>query len=136
MGPQSPRTRREVIGATLDTGALIAIERGTRRMQALLDEAAIADAVLAVPAAVVAQAWRGQPRQVRLARFLRQRNVEVVQLDNPAARAAGVLCGRAGTDDVVDASVVLCARQRHHDVVTSDPDDLRLLDPTLRLLEP
>lgn len=136
MGPQSPGTRRELIGATLDTGALIAIERGSRRMQALLDEAAIADAVLAVPVGAVAQAWRGQPRQARLARFLRQRKVEVVPLDDPTARAAGVLCGRAGTDDVVDASVVLCARQRHHGVVTSDPGDLRLLDPTLRLFEP
>lgn len=123
-------------GATLDTGALIAIERGSRRMQALLDEAAVADAVLAVPAGVVGQAWRGQPRQARLARFLRQPNVDVVALDEPAARAAGVLCGRAATNDVVDASVVLCARQRQHDVVTSDPGDLRVLDPTLRFLEP
>lgn len=85
---------------------------------------------------MVAQAWRGQPRQARLVRFLRQRNVEAVQLDDPLARAAGVLCGRTGSDDVVDVSVVLCARQRHHVVVTSDPDDLRLLDPTLRLVEP
>ncbi|HUR24172.1 MAG TPA: PIN domain-containing protein [Acidimicrobiales bacterium] len=121
---------------TLDTGALIAIERGSRRMQALLDEAGVAHAVLAVPAGVVGQAWRGQPRQALLARFLGQHNVEVVPLDDLTARAGGVLCGRAGTDDIVDASVVLCARQRGHHVVTSDHSDLRLLDPELRLLRP
>jgi hypothetical protein len=46
-----------VAGVTLDTGALIAIERGDPRLHALLDEAAAIGADLAVPAAVVAQAW-------------------------------------------------------------------------------
>ncbi|MDQ4089714.1 MAG: PIN domain-containing protein [Actinomycetota bacterium] len=123
-------------GVTLDTGALIAIERGSRRMQALLDEAAVAGEVVAVPAGALAQAWRGQPRQARLARLLRQRMVDVVALDEPTARAAGVLCGRAATSDVVDASVVICARQLRHVVVTSDAADLRRLDPSARLLEP
>ena len=39
-----------------------------------------------------------------------------------------------GTSDVIDASVVLCARARDHVVLTSDSRDLRLLDPTLTLL--
>lgn len=47
----------------------------------------------------------------------------------------GVLCGVRGTSDVVDASVALCARERAHAVVTSDPGDLRALDPGLRLIE-
>src|SRR5436309_3373233 len=68
----------DVAGATLDTGALIAIERGSRRMQALLDEAAAAGAELAVPAGALAQAWRGTPRQARLSRFLRLPRVELV----------------------------------------------------------
>lgn len=121
-------------GVTLDTGALIAIERGDRRLQALLDEAAAASADLAVPAGVIAQAWRGSSRQARLARFLALSSVTVVVLDELEARAAGVLCGRAGTADVVDASVVLCARARGHAVVTGDPDNLAALDPTLRLV--
>ena len=54
-------------------------------------------------------------------------------LDQVLAEAAGVLCGRAGTSDVIDASVVLVARRERAVVVTSDLDDLRSLDPTLRI---
>ncbi|MBA3860532.1 MAG: PIN domain nuclease [Actinomycetota bacterium] len=121
-------------GVTLDTGALIAIDRGDRRLQALLDEAGAAGAELAVPAGVIAQAWRGSARQARLARFLALSTVTVVALDEPEARASGTLCGRAGTADVVDASIVICARARGHAVVTGDPQDLAALDPYLRLV--
>ena len=121
-------------GVTLDTGAVIGIERGTRRMQALLDEAYAVGATLSVPAGVLAQAWRGTPRQARLARFLRLSNISVVPLDDAGARAAGILCGRGGVNDVVDASVVVCARLAGDTVVTTDPDDLRRLDSELRLV--
>jgi predicted nucleic acid-binding protein len=121
-----------VAGVTLDTGALIAIERGDPRLQALLHEAHVAGADLAVPAGVIAQAWRGGTRQARLARFLRLATVTVVPLDEPEARAAGSLCARTRTADIVDASVVICARDRDHAVITSDPEDLAALDPTLR----
>jgi len=123
-----------VPGATLDTGALIAIDRGDPRLQALLDEATAAGADIAVPAGVIAQAWRGSPRQARLARLLALSAVTTVPLDEPEARATGVLCGRTGTSDVVDASVVICARARGHAVVTGDPDDLAALDRFLRLV--
>lgn len=121
-------------GVTLDTGALIAIERGAPRLQALLAEAHVAGAGLAVPAGVVAQAWRGGTRQARLARFLRLATVTVIPLDEPEVRAAGALCRHAGTADVVDASVVICARDRDHAVISSDPRDLAALDPTLRIV--
>ncbi|HEY5302846.1 MAG TPA: hypothetical protein VIJ86_02175 [Acidimicrobiales bacterium] len=48
---------------TLDTGALVGIERGTRRMQALLDEAGVVGATFNIPAGVLAQAWRATQRQ-------------------------------------------------------------------------
>lgn len=121
-------------GVTLDTGALIAVERGDPRLQALLDEAHAAGAELAVPAGVIAQSWRGGTRQSRLARFLRLATVTVVPLDEPQARAAGVLCGRAGTADIVDASVVICARDRGYAVISSDSDDLTALDATLPIV--
>ena len=57
-------------GLTLDTGALIAIEAGSPRMAVLIEQAMAARAELAVPAGVVAQAWRGGARQVRIAKLL------------------------------------------------------------------
>jgi len=121
-------------GVTLDTGALIGIERASRRMQALLDEAWAAGVMFSVPSGVLAQAWRGTPRQARLSRFLGLPNVSVVPLDDAGARAAGVLCGRSGLSDVVDASVVVCARLANNPVITADPDDLRRIDPELRIV--
>lgn len=121
-------------GVTLDTGALIAVERADPRMHALLEEAGAHGLEIAIPAGVLAQAWRDPVRQVRLSRLLRVAEVTVVALDDAVARATGALCGRAGTADVIDASVALCARARDHAVVTSDPGDIAALDPSLRLV--
>jgi hypothetical protein len=120
-------------GLTFDTGALIALDRGDRRLIALLQEASRKRLPLRVPAGVIGQAWRDGRRQAMLARFLRTREVDVHVLDQPAARAAGELCGAAGTADVIDATVVLIARPTRDVVLTSDPDDLLRLDPTLRI---
>jgi len=46
---------------TFDAGALIAIERRSRRMQALLEEIDRRDWQVAAPTAAIAQAWRGVP---------------------------------------------------------------------------
>lgn len=89
---------------------------------------------LAVPAGVVAQSWRGGPRQARVARLLGDPAVLVPPLDDPTARAVGLLCGRSGHPDIVDVHVALHARERSQAVVTSDPDDLRAIDPGLRLV--
>ncbi len=50
-------------------------------------------------------------------------------LDENLSRSCGELCGATGTSDVIDASVVVLARERHDIIVTSDPDDLQRLDP-------
>jgi predicted nucleic acid-binding protein len=122
-------------GATLDAGALIALERGDRRMLALVKRARETRARLAIPAGALGQAWRDGARQALLARLVLSTDVvEVVPLDARAAKEAGQLCGVTGTADVVDASVVLCARARRHAVVTSDVPDLRRLDPDLDLI--
>jgi predicted nucleic acid-binding protein len=113
---------------------LIAVERGSRQLAALLDRARVRGTAAAVPAAVVAQVWRYGRRQARLAQFLRTRHCDIVPLDAAGARLAGRLCALAATSDVVDASVVVVAMQRGHRVVTSDPDDLRRLDPRLELV--
>ena len=133
----SPGARSRVTSAiTFDAGALIAIERRSRRMQALLEEIDRRDWRVAVPAGAVAQAWRGGPRQARIAALLGDERTEVVALDDPAARAVGLLSGRSGHADVVDVSVAICARQRNLHVVTSDPDDLRAVDDALILHVP
>ncbi|HEY5950890.1 MAG TPA: PIN domain-containing protein [Kofleriaceae bacterium] len=122
-------------GLTFDTGALVALERDDREFMTMLKEARRMKVEIAVPAGVVAQAWRDGRRQARIARFLTAPQVEIEVLDGYRAREAGQLCGITGTRDVIDASVVLCARARNHVVVTSDPDDLRRLDPKLELIE-
>ncbi|HEY5920831.1 MAG TPA: PIN domain-containing protein [Kofleriaceae bacterium] len=122
-------------GLTLDTGALIAFERNERRVIALLEGVLRRKAIIAVPAGVVGQAWRDPRRQVRLVRLLETEGVEIEPLDSQRAKRAGQLCGGTKTTDVIDASVVLCARMRQQPVLTSDADDLRRLDPKLELIE-
>ncbi|MGH9066121.1 MAG: PIN domain-containing protein [Acidimicrobiales bacterium] len=122
------------IGVTLDAGALIAFERSERRAVVLVARARERNEPLSVPAGVVGQVWRDGRRQARLARLLGSGAVKVVVLDDFGARAAGQLCGARGTTDVIDATVALCARQRGRRVATSDPADMRRLDPTLELI--
>ncbi len=121
-------------GLTLDAGALIGVERNNRRCTAVLIRALDHGHAIVVPAGVVGQVWRDGRRQVRLARFLSTEAIEIEVLDDLRARAAGQLCGVTGTADVIDASVVLCARARGHRIVTSDPNDLARLDPRVELI--
>jgi len=124
------RSRNSVV---LDAGALIAFERGDARMRALVRDALRQRVRLVVPAGVLGQAWRGSARQAPLRALLKGPTTVVPPLDQVLAEAAGVLCGRSGTSDVVDASVVLVARRERAVVVTSDVEDLRRLDPGLAL---
>ena len=122
-------------GITLDAGALIAIDRNDRNVIARVVRALDHEIEIVVPAGAVAQAWRDGRQQVRLARFLAADGVVIEPLDDMRARAAGQLCWVSGTADVVDASVVLCARARKHRILTGDPDDLRRIDPRIELVE-
>ena len=122
-------------GFTLDAGALIAFEREDRRVIHRVAVALENSIRLAIPAGVVGQVWCDGKKQARLARLLKSPLVEIESLDDQRAREAGQLCGRAGTADVVDASVVLCAQRHGHTVLTSDADDLLRLDPDLDLEE-
>jgi hypothetical protein len=127
------RSEAKQAGLTLDAGALIAIERGDRRMIALIQTMGAKGGCFRIPAGVVGQVWRNPERQVLLARFLRLRNVSVRHLDDQLARACGVLCAAARTRDVIDASVVITAREHRDAIVTSDPDDIRRLDRTVSI---
>lgn len=113
------------MGVTYDTGALVAADRGERRLWVRHKALLALREVPTVPAPVVAQAWRGGGRQALLARFLV--GCEIEALDDGQARIVGTLAARTSADDIVDATVVEGALRRHDLVVSSDPDDLHAI---------
>ena len=121
-------------GIVLDAGALIALDRGDKRMIALLQRASMQGRTFRVAAGVLGQVWRDGRVQVNLSRFLRSEEVQIVPLDEALARACGELCRDTNSHDVIDASVVILARERRDPIVTSDPDDLRRLDPGAEII--
>jgi hypothetical protein len=131
---RSVRRTRTATGITLDAGALIALDRGDKRTIALLDRALAQGRVFRVPSGVVVQAWRNGRVQVTLGRFLRIEEVEIVPLDEQLARSCGELCAASNTSDVIDASVVILAREPRHLIVTSDPNNLLRLDPAATIV--
>ena len=104
-------------------------------MIALLVQALAQHRRLRIPAGVVGQAWRDGRTQVALARFLRTDEVEIVSLDEQFSRSCGELCGATGTSDVIDASIVILARERRDIIVTGDPKDLRRLNPESTIVQ-
>ncbi|MGH3847530.1 MAG: hypothetical protein ACRDS0_39865 [Pseudonocardiaceae bacterium] len=119
-------------GLTLDTGALLALDHPgkTVAMQARVDEARRRGGPICIPAEVVAQAWRST-RQARLARLLKSSGIDIAVMTLSVARSIGLICADTDHHDIVDVHVVLCARQRHHAIVTSDPHDIARVDPTV-----
>jgi hypothetical protein len=103
-------------------------------MLALIDEVLAQGGRFQVPAGALGQAWRDGRRQAKLARFTRGTEVEVIPLDDDLSRACGELLAATGTSDVVDASIVLVARNREASIITSDIKDLARLDPKAALV--
>jgi hypothetical protein len=121
-------------GVTLDAGALIALDKGDRRVLVLLARARDLGATVTVPATALAQAIRRPRTQVRLARLVRQPTTDLRPLDGPDATSVGMLLAASRTSDIVDAHVVVCGARAGQPIVTSDPEDLRRLAPTARLV--
>ena len=121
-------------GVTFDAGGLIALDRGDRRIVVLLARARETSARVTIPATALAQAVRRPEQQVRLARLVRQPTTDVIALDRVDATNVGRLLAASGTSDITDAHVVICARRSGQRVVTSDPGDLRALDPAVQLI--
>ncbi len=99
-----------------------------------MDEVVRSRVAAHVPAGVVAQVWRGSPRQHPITLLLRADALQVHALDERVAYRIGLLLGASGTVDVVDAHVAMLGRSLGALVVTSDPDDLRRLDPDLQIV--
>lgn len=118
----------------LDAGALIALDRNDRGVWAMLRVAADDSSIVQVPAGAIGQAWRDGARQALLAQALR--HCEEVALEGTTARAAGLLCVKTSTADVIDASIAIVAavlsRTEHVVVLTSDREDITLLTDELR----
>ena len=110
-------------GLTLDSGALIAAEKGERRFWALWKEALDRGAPITAQAAVVAQVWRGTSPVI--ARLLRACEVEA--LTEERAKQVGRLLALSRSADIVDAAVVVGAAERRDAILTSDPDDIERL---------
>lgn len=122
------------MGITLDTGALIAIERRSSRMAKVIHEATADRVVVTVPAAVVAEWWRGSSRRIDgiLAMF------DVEPLNERLAKLTGEALAAVRGASVVDAMVIVSAALRGDVVYTSDEHDLvRLRDghfPNMHIL--
>lgn len=121
-------------GVTFDAGGLIALDRNDRRVVVLLARARETGARITIPATALAQAMRRPDRQARLARLVRQLTTDVISLNRVDATNVGRLLAASQTSDITDAHVVICARRSDQRVITSDPDDLRALDPRIRLI--
>ena len=120
-------------GVVLDTGALIAWERANRVVTGLVAEAKRTKQALTIPAGCLAQTWRDPRRQARLAALVKDPDVDVVAMDGAEAQRVGLLLADTATSDIADGHVALCALRLDAAVLTSDPDDIRQLAPTLRI---
>ena len=112
-------------GLTLDAGALIAYERGEPRVREILATAFARGLVPTIPAVAIAEVWRGDARDARIARLLKVARVE--HLDEARAREAGALRRSVPGAGTIDACVAIGAAQRGDAVATSDPRDMRRL---------
>jgi predicted nucleic acid-binding protein len=123
-----------VLGLTLDTGALIALERRKQRVMGLLRVAREDGLVVTVPAVVVAEWWRGRSdvREDIL------QAVEVEPMTVALAQQAGEALGAVRRATLADAIVMTSAALRGDVVLTADVDDLSRLQrrfPTVRVLQ-
>lgn len=112
-------------GLVLDAGALIAVDRGDRKVLLRLRIAKSEGIAVRTNAMAVAQVWRDdRGRQAVLATAMK--GVDVHAVAPETGRAAGLVLAVAGLDDAIDATVALLARDGDT-VLTSDPADLRRL---------
>ena len=119
-------------GVVLDAGAFIALERRNSVMVELAHRFARSSTPLVTSAGVVAQVWRGGSGHQAPVAFLLRRTT-VVDLAHPIARVIGRVLGARGRSDPIDGHVVLLARERGWPILSSNPDDLRALDPSVEV---
>lgn len=122
-----------VSGLTFDTGVLIALERRSQRAWNVYRAARSAKVPITVPAAVIAEWWRGRTD----AREHVRSGFVVEWLSEALADVAGEALARVVEATTVDAIVMASAAARGDVVYTSDLDDLERLRahfPSVRVL--
>jgi predicted nucleic acid-binding protein len=120
-------------GLTLDAGALIAYERRGERIRAILETAYRRGLVPTIPAIALAEVWRGDAKDARVARLLKSCSIEAV--DERLARAAGHLRRVTADSSTIDACIAVGVVRRGDALATSDPADMRaLLGPGATIL--
>jgi predicted nucleic acid-binding protein len=118
--PRASAVGRATRGVTFDTGVLIGLERRHGGALALLKACKLSRATITIPAAVVAEWWRGSHRAL-----LESGSIE--PLTPELAEAAGLLLAETGGSNAVDACVIASAARRGDLVATGDTDDLSKL---------
>ena len=110
-------------GITLDTGAIIALEKGKRRILSVVSVALTNDIPIMVPVTALAEFWREPSKAMRvlLADFT------VLPMTSRDAEALGTVLGRLGRRAgplFVDASVAVFAAVYAPILYTADPEDM------------
>ena len=119
--PKTPtNVGRATRGVTFDTGVLVALERRHAGALALLRACRLSRASITIPAAVVAEWWRGTHRSLL-------ESARLEPLTPELAERAGELLASTGGSNAVDATVIASAAVRGDLVVTGDEHDLREL---------
>lgn len=113
------------MGLTLDTGALIGLERRRHAIRKVVAAAVENDIPIVVPTVVLAEWWRRGAHEKE--RTLILRAVRLEALDAHVARLAGIAVGIVPGAGTIDAIVMASASLRGDTVYTSDLDDLTRL---------
>ena len=126
-------------GFVFDAGAFIALERRVPLLLGILDEALHGTVQVVLPRTVIAQVWRGSPRQANVARLIsagRHHDSPVIidELTAERAKEIGVMIGTTSHPDIVNVHVALAAAERSHAVLTSDDADIAGVNPALVLV--
>lgn len=122
-----------MVGLTLDTGALLALEKRRQRMRKVIDVATRDAVPITVPVVVLAEWWRGRSDL----RDLIRRMVTIEPMQETLALVAGEALAAVRGATLADAVVMASAAQRGDIVYTSDVGDflrLQAFFPAVRVL--
>ena len=120
--PSVPSGASDRQGVTFDTGALIALERGEKRMRTVVLAAQHDGLEITVPSVVLIEWWRDAPRQRTILEGL-----TIEPTSGRLAKLAGMALGAVSGATAIDALVVASAAQRGDYIYTSDLEDLERL---------